>query len=631
MTVLSASKLALAYAGVEIFSGINLEIPENARIGLVGPNGAGKTSLLKIIVGELEPDAGSVHRARDVRIGYVPQSITHAVDGTLRDEIMTAFDRLRRMEDDLAASALAMSESIPAERRRAEETYSSLLDQFEASGGYNYLSQLEQVAAGVGLSRESLDSPAASASGGERTRTALARALLSNPDLLVLDEPTNYLDLKGMTWLERMLSHYPKTFLLVSHDRFFLDRVVNQIWEMDHERLQSFVGNYTRYRTQKGEQTLWQRRRYQRQQEFIAREEDFIRRYGAGQRAREAKGRERRLLRLERYEAPEESPTIGLSALSASRTEQVVLRTERLTLGFYETGTETGAGNGTVRTLFSMPDIKLERGSRTALIGINGAGKTTLIKTLLGLTPAVAGKVHLGQKVNVGYFRQEQDVIPAEFSVFEALVDARDIPLDQVRPYLARFLFRGDDVFQLVGSLSGGERSRLALARLLITQPNLLVLDEPTTHLDIATREALEKVLMEYNGTVLLVSHDRHLVSLMAQQLWIVGEGDLQVFPGTFGEWEQKKQEETEPAPKAVRQRPPRIPSNSTPARKKSANPGALDLSQVIAGLEEKLRELERQLEVASENQDVSAIAQLGEEHNSTRLELEQKWLDWTE
>ncbi|MDA0735039.1 MAG: ABC-F family ATP-binding cassette domain-containing protein [Chloroflexi bacterium] len=623
MTVLSATKLALAFADVEIFSGINLEIPDNARIGLVGPNGAGKTSLLKIIVGELEPNAGAVHRAGSIRIGYVPQSITHSVDGSLRDEIMTAFDDLRRTEAELESSALAMAQSSPDERRRVEETYSSLFDRFEALGGYNYQSQLDQVAAGVGLSAESLDSPSASASGGERTRAALAKALLSNPDLLVLDEPTNYLDLKGITWLERMLSHYPKTFLLVSHDRYFLDRVVNQIWEMDHERLQSFVGNYTKYRTQKGEQTLWQRRRYQRQQEFIAKEEDFIRRYGAGQRAREAKGREKRLNRLERFEAPQESTSIGLSAQAASRTEQVVLRTEKLTLGFTE--------KGTVRTLFSMPDVKLERGSRIGLIGNNGAGKTTLIKTLLGLTPAIGGEVHLGQKVNVGYFQQEQDVIPNEFSVFEALLDAKDIPLDQVRPYLARFLFRGDDVFQTVGSLSGGERSRLSLARLLITQPNLLVLDEPTTHLDIATREALEKVLMEYDGTVLLVSHDRHLVSLMAQQLWILGEGILQVFPGTFTEWEQKNKEETAPPPKAVRERPPRTPSTSTQTKKKTTNRSAPDLSQVIAGLEEKLRELERQLEIASEIQDVPAIASLGEEHNATRLELEQKWLEWIE
>lgn len=623
MTVLSASKLALNFADVEIFSGINLEIPDNARIGLVGPNGAGKTSLLKIIVGELEPDAGMVHRTGGLRIGYVPQSITHSVVGTLRDEIMTAFEDLQRMEDDLASSALAMAGSDPVARSQAEETYSSLLDQFEALGGYNYLSQMEQVAAGVGLSEESLDSPSASASGGERTRAALSKALLSNPDLLVLDEPTNYLDLKGITWLERMLSHYPKTFLVVSHDRYFLDRVVNQIWEMDHERLQSFAGNYTKYRTQKGEQTLWQRRRYQRQQEYIAKEEDFIRRYGAGQRAREAKGREKRLNRLERFEAPQESTTIGLSAQAATRTEQVVLRTENLTLGFTE--------NGTVRELFSMPDVRLERGSRTALIGNNGAGKTTLIKTLLGMTPAVAGSVHLGQKVNVGYFRQEQDVIPEGLSVFEALLDAKDIPLDQVRPYLARFMFRGEEAFQTVESLSGGERSRLSLARLLITQPNMLVLDEPTTHLDIATREALEKVLMEYDGTVLLVSHDRHLVSLMAQQLWLVGEGDLQVFPGTFTEWEQKKQEEAAPPPKAIKERPARSTSSSTLTKKRTQNPRAPDLSQIIADLEEKLQELERQLEAASESQDVAAVANLGEEHNATRLELDQKWLEWAD
>jgi ATP-binding cassette subfamily F protein 3 len=371
------------------------------------------------------------------------------------------------------------------------------MNEYEALGGYDQASRMEQTAVGVGLSSQSLDGLSSTASGGERTRAALARALLSNPDLLVLDEPTNYLDLQGLTWLERLLSHYPRAFVVVTHDRYFLDRVVNQIWELDHERLQTFSGNYSKYRILKGKQTLWQRRRYQRQQELIAKEEEFIRRYRAGQRAREAKGRAKKLGRLERIEAPPEDESLRMSRVSASRSDLVVVRSEGLKIGFNE--------NGQVTELFSVPDLKLERGSRTAIIGNNGSGKTTLLKTILGLIPAVDGSVTLGRNLKVGYFRQNQDAIPEGSTVFEALLDAKDIPLEDVRPYLASFLFRGDDVFQTVSSLSGGERSRLSLARILITQSNLLVLDEPTTHLDIATREALEGVLLAYEGTILLV------------------------------------------------------------------------------------------------------------------------------
>jgi ATP-binding cassette subfamily F protein 3 len=620
MAILSASKLALSYSDVEIFSGINLEIADNARIGIVGPNGSGKSSLLKVLVQEREPDAGTVHQARGLRIGYVPQSPPLSTEGTLRDEIMRAFDRLYQLENALQSSLMSMAESNPDDRAEADASYSALLDEYEALGGYNHTNKMEQMAAGVGLSSESLDASSSTASGGERTRAALARALLSNPDLLVLDEPTNYLDLQGLTWLERLLSHYPRAFIVVSHDRYFLDRVVNQIWELDHEGLQTFSGNYSKYRILKGEQALWQRRRYQRQQELIAKEEEFIRRYRAGQRAREAKGRAKKLGRLERFEAPPEDESLHISQVSASRSDLVVVRTEGLKVGFNDE-------DGRVKELFSVPDLKLERGSRTAILGNNGAGKTTLLKTILGLIPAVGGSVTLGRNLKVGYFRQNQDAIPENWTIFEALLDAKDIPLEDVRPYLARFLFRGDEVFQTVSSLSGGERSRLSLARLLITRPNLLVLDEPTTHLDIATREALEGVLPTYDGTILLVSHDRHLVSLMAQQLWIIGEGALEVFPGTFAEWQKQKQAEASAAPVAKKERPRRIPAQ--PKRNPRARP-TIDYAQIITELEDRLQEIERQLEAASEAQDVATIARLGEEHEQTRVQLEEKWSEWT-
>ncbi|MFQ6027917.1 MAG: ABC-F family ATP-binding cassette domain-containing protein, partial [Dehalococcoidia bacterium] len=420
MTVLSASKLALNYGDVEIFSGVTLEIPEHARIGVVGPNGSGKSSLLKIIVGELEPDGGNLYRTGGVRIGYVPQTPALSTEGTLRDEIMTAFDDVFALEKAIEKSLAELAESPPEQCSEAEAAYAALLEEYEASGGYNYQSRMEQVAAGIGLSPAALASPAISASGGERTRAALAQALLSSPDLLVLDEPTNHLDLEGLAWLERFLNHYPSAFLVVSHDRYFLDQVVTQIWELDHERFQAFAGNYSKYRVLKGEQTLWQRRRYQRQQEYIAKEEAFIRRYGAGQRSREARGRANRLDRLEREAAPERDQQISLSRHSVGRTGLVTLRTENLKIGF--------AGNGENRELFAVPDLRLERGSRAAILGNNGTGKTTLLKTIQGLAPPLEGAATLGHKVAVGYFSQELEAIPEESTVFEALLEARDIP-----------------------------------------------------------------------------------------------------------------------------------------------------------------------------------------------------------
>ncbi len=621
MNIVSASGLALAFGDVEVFSGIHLEIPDDARIGMIGPNGAGKTSLLRVISGDVEPDGGQLRIHSGLRIGYVPQVLPDTLDGSVRDYVMTAFDDLRLLERRLESSLAAMSHpGLPEETPTAAE-YASLLDRFESLGGYSYETRLERVAAGISLTPATLDTPAAAASGGERTRAALARALLSEPDLLVLDEPANYLDLKGIAWLERLLSHFRKAFLVVSHDRYFLDRVVNRIWEMDHERLQSFPGNYTRYRALKGEQIIWQRRRYLRQQEYIAREEAFIRRYGAGQRAREAQGRAKRLARLERVDVPQKDAAIRLASVSAGRTEHVVLRTLNLAVGFVE--------DGQAHHLLSVPDIQLERASRTAILGDNGSGKTTLLKTILGEQRPLEGSVALADAVDVGYFRQEHDYIPEDCTVFEALLDARNIPLAEVRPYLARFLFRDDEVFQEVSTLSGGQRSRLALARLLINEPNVLVLDEPTTHLDIATREALEKVLLDYDGAIIVVSHDRHFISLIARQLWIVEDGGVTVFPGTYAEWEQQKQAETAPPPRPARIAPKR-PATAATKPKPKVRLVKVDLSQVIDELETKLAKIESDLEEASAGQDMPAIVRLGEEHESVRIELEQKWLEWT-
>ena len=623
MALLTGTGLTLFFGQMEVFSGLDIEVVERAHIGIVGPNGTGKTSLLRIIVGEQEPDAGTVHRSRGLRMGYVPQTASLTTDGTLYDEVMTAYEGLRRLEEEMAKAAAAMQQEGAVERRQAEARYAALAHEFEVRGGYTFQNTMERVTSGLGLSPEALRTPAASASGGERTRAALAKALLADPDLLVLDEPTNHLDLAGITWLERFLGRFSHAFIVVSHDRYFLDRVVNQTWEMENEKLRTFPGNYSKYRVLKAEQDLQQQREYERQQEHIAKEEEFIRRYGAGQRSQEAQGRAKRLERLERIEAPTKAAEVALTTVAAARAALVVVRTRNLKVGFV---------NGEERVaLLSVPDLNVQRGSRVAILGDNGSGKTTLITTLLGLLPPVEGSATLAGNVGAGYYRQGLDDLPEDSSVLDALLEVKELSPVAGRAYLARFLFRGQEAFQQVSTLSGGQRSRLALARLLVTQPNLLVLDEPTNHLDIPSREALEQVLLGYDGTLLFVSHDRQLISLLAKELWIVNDGKVTVFPGGYEEWVREQEREKEPTPPptpkvAIRQ--PRPPSAKKPA---VAAPARDDPEQAIAKLEEKLQEIERQLQLASEQRDVAAVTRLGQEHNQMQALLEQRWAEWGE
>ena len=622
MTLLSASQLKLAYGELEVFSGVDLKVSDRARIGIVGPNGGGKTSLLRIIIGELGPNGGTVSGTGGLRLGYVPQDPVQTAGDTLRGEVMAAFDELRSLEDALAVSAAEMQGAEASERRRVERRYGALLHRYEALGGYDYPNLMERVVAGVGLSADVLDTPSASASGGERTRAALARALLADPDLLVLDEPTNYLDFAGLSWLEGFLLRFSHAFVVVSHDRYFLDRVVTQIWELDRGRLQAFRGNYTKYRALKAEHAKQQQREYERQQEYISKELGFIRRYHAGQRSKEARGRQTRLARLERIEEPQTEHHIHIAGVAAARSGRIVLSTHGLSVGFTEGGRRV--------QLLSAPDLELERGSRTAIVGGNGMGKTTLVQTILGLIPPLSGEAPVGHNVEVGYLPQGTHHLPADSTVLDALLDAKNVGLGEARDYLARFLFRGDDVLAQVTSLSGGERTRLALARLLINTPNLLVLDEPTTHLDIPSREALEQTLLAYEGTLIFVSHDRHLIGLLAQQLWVLEGGEVRPFQGTFQEWERKDQEPQIPPAR------PRKPARGSPtgtkgttAAKQPPKPTMPDPEQEISELESRLAEIERDLEAATARRDVATIAQLGQEYDETQSRLERAWSRW--
>ena len=632
MPFLTATNLALLYGEIEIFANLDLQVDERDRIGIVGPNGAGKTSLIRILAGEIEANGGNYTWQRGARIGYVPQTPAQAAAGTVRDEVMQAFARLRRVEDELASSALDIQVADDAARRDAERRYDTLLREFEALGGYDYEHRMERVLDGVGLPEETLETLAADASGGERTRAALARALLSEPDFLILDEPTNYLDFRGLDWLEDFLAGFTGGFMVVSHDRYFLDKVANRILELDSGKLRSYPGNFSKYRELKEEQRRRQLIEYERQQEYIAREEAFIRRYKAGQRAREARGRQTRLDRLERIEKPHTNEEVHLGSLSTFRTGQIAIRTSKLSVGYQQDG------HGV--PLLTVTDTQLERGSRTAIVGSNGIGKTTLLRTILGGTPPIAGSASLGYNVEPGYYSQGSTDLPQHSTVMDAFLDARNLRIPDARNYLARFLFRGDDVFKPTSALSGGERSRLALARLLITEPNLLILDEPTTHLDIPSREALESMLGNYGGTLLFVSHDRRLISQLASQLWIFEDGEATLFRGNFEEWMRQRQDAQQPIPNIVSRQAPMPKPRSrqadrqrrTSAAQKRAKQAVIrDYEELITRLEAQLAEINAALESATERQNIPEITRLGKQYNATQARLEQAWEDWAD
>ena len=628
MAVIGASQLSLHYAEMEIFSEVTLQVNEKARIGVVGPNGSGKTSLIRVLLGEQDFDKGEVFRPDKLRIGYVPQTAMQSGNGTVRDQIMGAFSDLIEMENEMATSALEIQNADGEARKQAERKYSSLVDQYESRGGYNYHNSMDRVVDGVGLSQEVLCTPVKDASGGERTRAALATALLGDPDILVLDEPTNYLDFRGLEWLEDFLSKFQNAFVAVSHDRYFLDKVATEIWEIDLCRMKSYRGNFSKYRTLKQAEDERAAKEYQRQQDHIRREEYFIARYHAGQRSKEARGRAKKLSRIERIEAPNSVDSVSISSMGASRTGQTVISTRNLEVGYY-------AGNEAVK-LFEVPDSEIEKETTTAIIGSNGIGKTTLLRTILGEIPPLNGTAYLGHNVEVGYFRQGSDDIPGDLTVMEALLQIKNLAIGEARSFLARFLFKGEEIFEQVKSLSGGERGRLELARLLITEPNVLVLDEPTTHLDIPSREALEDMMQEFGGTIIFVSHDRHLISLLADRIWAVDKGHVTQFEGTYMDWLSSL---NKTLAKRVRNRSQKVKlptSNAKPARTISENiknrkkPTA-DYEGSIRNLEERITEIEKRIESASSYGDVDLISKLGIEHAQVSSELEKTINSWIE
>ncbi len=626
MPLITGHGLGKYYGAHDVFRNVAFSIEEGDRIGLVGPNGEGKTTLLRLLAGIEEPTAGSLDRKRGLRVGYLPQDPPLLADTSLWQFLLEVFASVRAMEGEL--HQLAQQLAAAPHDQALLERYSALQADFEHRDGYVYEHRIRSVLTGLALDESHYPLALAQLSGGQRTRALLARLLLEEPDLLLLDEPTNHLDLAAVEWLEAWLQGYRGSLLVVSHDRYFLDAVTGRTWEMAFKALETFRGAYTHYVRQRDERYTQRLKQWEAQQEFIAETEDFIRRYLAGQRSREAQGRRTRLERFLRDEAiarPQLPEHIRVRLNSTRRSGDIVCQFRHLAVGY-----------DPARPILELPEIEVRRGQRIAIVGPNGAGKTTLVRSLLGDLPPLAGEVRLGANVEIGYLSQGHDYFDPAMPALDALLQVkRGMTAEQGRTLLGSFLFRGDDVFKPIAALSGGQRSRIALARLAVQEANLLVLDEPTNHLDIASQEILQEVLQAFDGTLILVSHDRYLVQGLANRMWVVDGGRLHCLDGGWQEYLAWRSEGTP----AVAERQAREDRQAQREAQKGARRARKETERLLRRQEEieqsiQVQEtartrLSEQIGKAGEAQDMGQVHALAAEYRNAERALEHLWQEW--
>ena len=506
-----------SFGSLDVLRNVSFEIHAGNKIGLIGPNGAGKTTLFRLIETPDNADSGTIARGNGIRIERLDQ-IPDFGNPTVLEESLGSFDDLRVIEQRLQEMESTISHHPePALLDR----YSELQQEFEFRGGYSYEARAQAALFGVGFARDQLSKPAGSLSGGEKNRLALAKLLLADADLFLLDEPTNHLDIRSIEWLERYLKETEKALFIVSHDRFFLDRIVTDILDLDRGQLIRYSGNYSAYVQQRQKRLEHEQKAWQRQREWIDRTEDYIRRNIAGQKTKQAQSRRKALDRVERIEKPMgDGHQVRFRFTPSTRTGRYVIRARNLKVGYVD--------NPVIENL----SIDVERGERWALVGPNGSGKTTLLRSLIGHLAPLEGELDWDECLEVGYYDQELEDLDPSATVLEEIRDLDSEPTDgELRSFLAQFLFRGDDVFKQVRQLSGGERSKLTLAKIIHAAPSLLALDEPTNHLDAASRESLEPALATYPGTMLFITHDRRLVEKIATHiLYIAGNKEVQAF-----------------------------------------------------------------------------------------------------
>jgi len=606
-----------SYGATEVLRAVTFQINPRERVGLVGRNGAGKTTIFRLVTRQEETDRGEVVLLRGLRIGLLEQQPTFEGELSVRDEALNVFTEIRAMEQEMTRLEHAMSDTKGNALDEAMHSYSYLRHAYEFAGGFSYHARAEAVLAGLGFSDDELDKPAEQLSGGQKARLALAKLLLSEPDVLLLDEPTNHLDVNAVEWLEDFLSEYKSAFVIISHDRFLLDRTATRIIEMDGGRATVYPGNYSAYTRQREERRLVQAREYEEQQELIARTEDFIRRNIAGQKTKQAKSRRKMLERIERVEAVRDERVGDFRLQGVARTGDNVLAVADLSIGYDKDALATGIS------------FRLRRGERLGIIGPNGSGKTTFLKTVLGELQSISGGLTWGANVNIEYFDQELSSLGLGSTVIEeiAAVAPRATP-GEMRSYLAKFLFTGDDILKPVAALSGGEQSRLALAKLIYSRANVLVMDEPTNHLDIPSREALEAALAQFPGTIITVSHDRYFLDKLATEILHFENGAATYHNGSYSDFYAAHHlKQTISEKPTVKKRAPAKPrKDRAGSSTRQTSRSAEDIEHEVKVLETELGELAEKLSNASSDWRPEQYAEIGSRQEEISSLLEALW-----
>ena len=534
MIILQANKIERSFAGEVLFDNISLQVDERDRIALVGKNGAGKSTLLKILVGEEEPSSGEINKKRDLSLSYLAQDSRFESSNTIYDEMLHVFDDLRKTEKTLRQMELEMGEKTGADLEKLMQDYDRLSEEFRQAGGFTYEADIRAILNGFKFDESMWQMKIEELSGGQNTRLALAKMLLEKPNLLVLDEPTNHLDIETIAWLENYLVNYSGALLIVSHDRYFLDKVATITLDLTKHSLDRYVGNYSSFVEQKEQKLLTEAKNYEKQQKEIAALEDFVNRnLVRASTTKRAQSRRKQLEKMERLDKPEAGIKSAHMTFHSDKTSgNVVLTVEEAAVGYDD-------------QILSEPiNLDIRKMNAVAIVGPNGIGKSTLIKSIVGQIPFIKGEARFGANVEVGYYDQTQSKLTPHNSVLDELWnDFKLTPEVEIRNRLGAFLFSGDDVKKTVGMLSGGERARLLLAKLSMENNNFLILDEPTNHLDIDSKEVLENALIDFDGTLLFVSHDRYFINRVATQVLELSEEGSTLYLGDYDYYLEKKAE----------------------------------------------------------------------------------------
>ena len=628
MIILQANKIERSFAGEVLFDNINLQVDERDRIALVGKNGAGKSTLLKILVGEEEPTSGEINKKKDISLSYLAQDSRFESENTIYDEVLHVFDDLRRTEKQLRQMELEMGEKSGEDLNKLMSDYDRLSENFRQAGGFTYEADIRAILNGFKFDESMWQMKIAELSGGQNTRLALAKMLLENPNLLVLDEPTNHLDIETIAWLENYLVNYSGALIIVSHDRYFLDKVATITLDLTKHSLDRYVGNYSRFVDLKEQKLATEAKNYEKQQKEIAALEDFVNRnLVRASTTKRAQSRRKQLEKMERLDKPEAGKKAANMTFQSEKTSgNVVLTVENAAIGY----------DGEV--LSEPINLDLRKMNAVAIVGANGIGKSTFIKSIMEQIPFIKGEKRFGANVEVGYYDQTQSKLTASNTVLDELWnDFKLTPEVEIRNRLGAFLFSGDDVKKSVGMLSGGEKARLLLAKLSMENNNFLILDEPTNHLDIDSKEVLENALIDFDGTLLFVSHDRYFINRVATHVLELSENGSTLYLGDYDYYVDKKAEMevglTEEA-STNNQAKEASPVNDYQAQKESQKE-VRKLMRQIESLEAEIEELESQNQAISEQMletnDAEKLMELQAELDKISHRQEEAMLEWEE